>query len=158
MKCFLMKATDLFGRKNKSLPYFCLPQHMGFNFCFYAQIFLFYFVHFAFSKPDSKGIFLFWSFQGMQVLSATITECWDHDPEARLTAHCVLERLNTIAQEELESNTVFVSIPSSTEQQDSPLPFNCMERDTGSSPACPPQPQATADSQGLTSIRPLSDV
>lgn len=153
MKCFLMKATDLFGRKNKSLLYFCLPHHKGLNFVFMPILFILHSLNLTL-----KGIFLFWSFQGMQVLSATITECWDHDPEARLTAHCVLERFNTIAQEELESNTVFVSIPSSTEQQDSPLPSNCMEHDTGSSPACPPQPQATVDSQGLTSIRPLSDV
>lgn len=34
--------------------------------------------------------------QGMNLLYATITECWDHDPEARLTAHCVVERFNTL--------------------------------------------------------------
>lgn len=95
----------------------------------------------------------------MQVLSATITECWDHDPEARLTAHCVLERFNTIVQEEeLESSTVFVSVPSSTEQQDSPLPSNCTEHDANTSPACPPQPQTTVDAQAPTTLRPLSEV
>lgn len=26
-------------------------------------------------------------------------ECWDHDPEARLTAHCVAERIFTIEEE-----------------------------------------------------------
>ncbi|XP_028281317.1 TGF-beta receptor type-2 [Parambassis ranga] len=31
--------------------------------------------------------------QGVAVICATIKECWDHDPEARLTAHCVAERL-----------------------------------------------------------------
>uniref|UniRef100_A0A8D0HIG4 Serine/threonine-protein kinase receptor n=1 Tax=Sphenodon punctatus TaxID=8508 RepID=A0A8D0HIG4_SPHPU len=36
--------------------------------------------------------------QGMHFLCDTITECWDHDPEARLTAHCVAERLNLMAQ------------------------------------------------------------
>ncbi|XP_054827816.1 TGF-beta receptor type-2-like [Eublepharis macularius] len=36
--------------------------------------------------------------QGMHFLSDTITECWDHDPEARLTAHCVAERFNLMAQ------------------------------------------------------------
>uniref|UniRef100_A0A671KK06 TGF-beta receptor type-2 n=1 Tax=Sinocyclocheilus anshuiensis TaxID=1608454 RepID=A0A671KK06_9TELE len=41
---------------------------------------------------------------GMQLVCATITECWDHDPEARLTAHCVVERFNTLAQEELENS------------------------------------------------------
>lgn len=39
---------------------------------------------------------------GMNVFCSTITECWDHDPEARLTAHCVVERLNVLQQEEEE--------------------------------------------------------
>uniref|UniRef100_A0A8C6SPV6 Serine/threonine-protein kinase receptor n=1 Tax=Neogobius melanostomus TaxID=47308 RepID=A0A8C6SPV6_9GOBI len=30
---------------------------------------------------------------GVSVICTTITECWDHDPEARLTAHCVAERI-----------------------------------------------------------------
>ncbi|XP_075068481.1 TGF-beta receptor type-2 [Mixophyes fleayi] len=30
--------------------------------------------------------------QGIQLVCETITECWDHDPEARLTAQCVAER------------------------------------------------------------------
>ncbi|MED6286727.1 TGF-beta receptor type-2, partial [Characodon lateralis] len=34
--------------------------------------------------------------QGMNVFCSTITECWDHDPEARLTVHCVGERLNVL--------------------------------------------------------------
>ncbi|XP_074514097.1 TGF-beta receptor type-2 [Sebastes fasciatus] len=38
--------------------------------------------------------------QGMSVFCSTITECWDHDPEARLTAHCVVERLNVLQDEE----------------------------------------------------------
>lgn len=28
------------------------------------------------------------------MLCASIEDCWDHDPEARLTAHCVAERFN----------------------------------------------------------------
>ena len=32
--------------------------------------------------------------QGIQVVCSTIDECWDHDPEARLTAQCVAERFN----------------------------------------------------------------
>ncbi|XP_069472739.1 TGF-beta receptor type-2-like [Ambystoma mexicanum] len=36
--------------------------------------------------------------QGLHFLCDTITECWDHDPEARLTAHCVAERFNLMAQ------------------------------------------------------------
>ena len=38
----------------------------------------------------------------MSVFCSTITECWDHDPEARLTAHCVVERLNALQQGEEE--------------------------------------------------------
>ncbi|XP_078118876.1 TGF-beta receptor type-2 [Sander vitreus] len=37
--------------------------------------------------------------QGMSVFCSTVTECWDHDPEARLTAHCVVERYNVLQQE-----------------------------------------------------------
>ncbi|XP_049904804.1 TGF-beta receptor type-2 isoform X1 [Epinephelus moara] len=40
--------------------------------------------------------------QGMSVFCSTVTECWDHDPEARLTAHCVVERFNVLQQEEEE--------------------------------------------------------
>lgn len=119
---------------------------------------LFFYVISVLSETDASRNLFAWSLQGMQVLSATITECWDHDPEARLTAHCVLERFNSMVQEELESSTAFDSIPSSTEQQASPLPTNCMENDTGMLPACLPQPQATVDSQASTSLRPLSEV
>lgn len=37
--------------------------------------------------------------QGVAVICATIKECWDHDPEARLTAHCVAERISEIEEE-----------------------------------------------------------
>ncbi|XP_008303006.1 TGF-beta receptor type-2, partial [Stegastes partitus] len=40
--------------------------------------------------------------QGMNVFCSTITECWDHDPEARLTAHCVVERFNALQEAEAE--------------------------------------------------------
>ncbi|MBN3307401.1 TGFR2 protein, partial [Amia calva] len=40
--------------------------------------------------------------QGMKFLCATIQECWDHDPEARLTAHCVQERFSAMGQEQSE--------------------------------------------------------
>uniref|UniRef100_A0A4W3J9B0 Serine/threonine-protein kinase receptor n=1 Tax=Callorhinchus milii TaxID=7868 RepID=A0A4W3J9B0_CALMI len=36
--------------------------------------------------------------KGMHFLCDTIIECWDHDPEARLTAHCVAERVNLMVQ------------------------------------------------------------
>lgn len=32
--------------------------------------------------------------QGLAVLSDTMEECWDHDPEARLSASCVVERIS----------------------------------------------------------------
>uniref|UniRef100_A0A8C6VQY1 TGF-beta receptor type-2 n=1 Tax=Nothobranchius furzeri TaxID=105023 RepID=A0A8C6VQY1_NOTFU len=38
--------------------------------------------------------------QGISVICATIKECWDHDPEARLTAHCVAERLSELEDEQ----------------------------------------------------------
>ena len=38
----------------------------------------------------------------MSVFCSTITECWDHDPEARLTAHCVVERFTDLQEEEQE--------------------------------------------------------
>ncbi|KAM4725525.1 TGF-beta receptor type-2 [Anableps anableps] len=33
---------------------------------------------------------------GIQIVCGSIEECWDHDPEARLTAHCVAERFDDI--------------------------------------------------------------
>ncbi|KAM6934973.1 TGF-beta receptor type-2 isoform 2-T2 [Xenentodon cancila] len=44
--------------------------------------------------------------QGMNLFCSTITECWDHDPEARLTAHCVVERFNALQQAEEEEQRV----------------------------------------------------
>lgn len=38
--------------------------------------------------------------QGMRVFCSTLVECWDQDPEARLTASCVVERLATLQEEE----------------------------------------------------------
>ncbi|XP_061142870.1 TGF-beta receptor type-2-like isoform X1 [Syngnathus typhle] len=38
--------------------------------------------------------------QGMSVYWQTVTESWDHDPEARLTAHCVLERMRGLGRRE----------------------------------------------------------
>ncbi|XP_012725856.1 TGF-beta receptor type-2 [Fundulus heteroclitus] len=36
------------------------------------------------------------SHTGIQIVCGSIEECWDHDPEARLTAHCVAERFDDI--------------------------------------------------------------
>ena len=34
--------------------------------------------------------------QGIQTVCETLAECWDHDPEARLTAQCVAERFSEL--------------------------------------------------------------
>ncbi|OCT74179.1 hypothetical protein XELAEV_18033136mg [Xenopus laevis] len=41
-------------------------------------------------RPEISNSWL--SHQGIQLVCETITECWDQDPEARLTAQCVDER------------------------------------------------------------------
>ncbi|XP_029445278.1 TGF-beta receptor type-2 [Rhinatrema bivittatum] len=43
-------------------------------------------------RPEIPNSWL--SHQGIQLVCETITECWDHDPEARLTAQCVAERFD----------------------------------------------------------------
>lgn len=48
---------------------------------------------------ESNITALFLSVQGVAVICATIMECWDHDPEARLTAHCVAERISELEDE-----------------------------------------------------------
>ncbi|XP_077435770.1 TGF-beta receptor type-2-like [Vanacampus margaritifer] len=40
--------------------------------------------------------------RGMSVYCETVAECWDHDPEARLTAHCVLERMLAFGRRQQE--------------------------------------------------------
>lgn len=92
---------------------------------------------------------------GMQLLCATITECWDQDPEARLTAHCVVERFNTLAQEELENSIcTHTPITPSTEDQTPSLPSlpPCTDHSTG---ICP---HVTADTQISVSSRQPSQM
>uniref|UniRef100_A0A3B5MP94 Serine/threonine-protein kinase receptor n=1 Tax=Xiphophorus couchianus TaxID=32473 RepID=A0A3B5MP94_9TELE len=36
------------------------------------------------------------SHAGIQMVCGSIEECWDHDPEARLTAHCIAERFDDV--------------------------------------------------------------
>ncbi|XP_007422895.1 TGF-beta receptor type-2 isoform X1 [Python bivittatus] len=43
-------------------------------------------------RPEIPSSWL--NHQGIQKVCETIVECWDHDPEARLTAQCVAERFN----------------------------------------------------------------
>lgn len=92
---------------------------------------------------------------GMQLVCATITECWDHDPEARLTAHCVVERFNTLAQEELE-NSICTHAPilPSTEDQSPSLPSlpPCTDHSIGI------HPHFTSDTQISVSSRQLSQM
>lgn len=40
--------------------------------------------------------------QGLSIFCSTIMECWDHDPEARLTAHCVVERFTALQEDQEE--------------------------------------------------------
>ncbi|XP_007669245.2 TGF-beta receptor type-2 [Ornithorhynchus anatinus] len=45
-------------------------------------------------RPEIPNTWL--SHQGIQTVCETLTECWDHDPEARLTAQCVAERFGEL--------------------------------------------------------------
>ncbi|KAK6490514.1 TGF-beta receptor type-2-like [Huso huso] len=47
-------------------------------------------------RPEIPSSWL--NHQGLQLVCAIIDECWDHDPEARLTAQCVAERFNEMEQ------------------------------------------------------------
>ncbi|XP_047240761.1 TGF-beta receptor type-2-like [Girardinichthys multiradiatus] len=40
------------------------------------------------------------SHTGIQMVCGSIEECWDHDPEARLTAQCIAERFNDIEDQD----------------------------------------------------------
>nr|XP_020663709.1 TGF-beta receptor type-2 [Pogona vitticeps] len=45
-------------------------------------------------RPEIPNSWL--NHQGIQKVCETLVECWDHDPEARLTAQCVAERFNDL--------------------------------------------------------------
>ncbi|XP_030643476.1 TGF-beta receptor type-2 [Chanos chanos] len=91
--------------------------------------------------------------QGMQLLCATITECWDHDPEARLTAHCVVERFNSLAHEEEGNGTAISTVQQNSSAPSAPVPSPCTEHSTDSHPA----PAPIADSQPAEKSRPSSE-
>ncbi|XP_026139470.1 TGF-beta receptor type-2 [Carassius auratus] len=55
--------------------------------------------------------------QGVAAVCSTINECWDHDPEARLTAHCVAERFS-----EMDDDLDKLSTCSSSEEK---IPEDC---------------------------------
>ncbi|XP_062847406.1 TGF-beta receptor type-2 [Trichomycterus rosablanca] len=54
---------------------------------------------------------------GVALVCATINECWDHDPEARLTAQCVAERFS-----EIDDDLDKLSTRSSSEEK---IPEDC---------------------------------
>ncbi|XP_038575938.1 TGF-beta receptor type-2 isoform X2 [Micropterus salmoides] len=62
--------------------------------------------------------------QGMSVFCSTITECWDHDPEARLTAHCVVERFSVLQQEEEDQRPEADGEEDRDREKDSETPDN----------------------------------
>ncbi|XP_027728111.1 TGF-beta receptor type-2-like, partial [Vombatus ursinus] len=45
-------------------------------------------------RPEIPNTWL--SHRGIQMVCETLAECWDHDPEARLTAQCVAERFDEL--------------------------------------------------------------
>ncbi|XP_068839019.1 TGF-beta receptor type-2 isoform X7 [Capricornis sumatraensis] len=45
-------------------------------------------------RPEIPSSWL--NHQGIQTVCETLAECWDHDPEARLTAQCVAERFSEL--------------------------------------------------------------
>ncbi|KAG8442905.1 hypothetical protein GDO86_011641, partial [Hymenochirus boettgeri] len=70
-------------------------------------------------RPEIPNNWL--SHQGIQLVCEIITECWDHDPEARLTSQCVAERFN-----EME-NLDRLSERSCSEEK---IPEDCSENST----------------------------
>lgn len=60
---------------------------------------------------------LLFCLQGVATVCATINECWDHDPEARLTAQCVAERFN-----DMDDDLDKLSTCSSSEEK---IPEDC---------------------------------
>ncbi|XP_039381867.1 TGF-beta receptor type-2 isoform X1 [Mauremys reevesii] len=49
-------------------------------------------------RPEIPSSWL--NHQGIQTVCETLIECWDHDPEARLTAQCVAERFNELEHQD----------------------------------------------------------
>jgi len=79
----------------------------------------------------------------MRSLTETIEECWDHDPEARLSAGCVKERLARLLTQ-TTSQTV-VALP-----QMAPLPNQPLV--TPPPPPLPPLPQLPPVVQPLLAV------
>ncbi|KAG7467537.1 hypothetical protein MATL_G00154800 [Megalops atlanticus] len=106
--------------------------------------------------------------QGMKFLCATITECWDHDPEARLTAQCVVERFNSLDQEEAQE--VLGTIGELQDPPVLPAPATSSPEPPGNTPATAPAPisvttptpaptlSSTLSTEGLAPNRLVTDV
>nr|XP_043874739.1 TGF-beta receptor type-2 isoform X2 [Solea senegalensis] len=90
--------------------------------------------------------------QGMSTFCSTITECWDHDPEARLTAHCVVERFNVLQEEEPQEEEEPRADAVRAEDEETPKDSDMSHIDTAaSSPSSSslqvPRPNSTEESR-----------
>ncbi|KAM6954804.1 TGF-beta receptor type-2 isoform 1-T4 [Lycodopsis pacificus] len=85
--------------------------------------------------------------QGMGVFCSTVTECWDHDPEARLTAHCVVERFNVLQQEQEEEKEE-EPMRDGDREKDSETPDNNQSPSQSSSPPPLQTPQPDSKTGG----------
>ncbi|XP_031733103.1 TGF-beta receptor type-2 [Anarrhichthys ocellatus] len=86
--------------------------------------------------------------QGMGVFCSTVTECWDHDPEARLTAHCVVERFNVLQQEQEEEEEEEEPMRDGDREKDSETPDNNQSPSQSSSPPPLQTPQPDSKTGG----------
>lgn len=69
------------------------------------------------TTTHAQTLVFFFCLQGVAAVCSTINECWDHDPEARLTAQCVAERLS-----EMDDDLDKLSTCSSSEEK---IPEDC---------------------------------
>ncbi|KAK9537158.1 hypothetical protein VZT92_004796 [Zoarces viviparus] len=86
--------------------------------------------------------------QGMGVFCSTVTECWDHDPEARLTAHCVVERFNVLQQEQEEEEEEEEPMRDGEREKDSETPDNNQSPSQSSFPPPLQTPQPDSKTGG----------
>lgn len=52
---------------------------------------------------------------GLAVICATIEECWDEDPEARLSASCVLERISNLSENLVVDSSTVIKVDNMNE-------------------------------------------
>ena len=82
-------------------------------------------------RPKLKELWL--KHTGLCGLRDTIEECWDHDPEARLSAGCVEERLNQLTQL-AEATTITDTTNSTSNRTDVPEVVQMPNTGSSSSP------------------------